>query len=268
MMYSSRLFYVVVVLVAIGVLFSALIIYIFLSSGEKSVDIATGPVLTDNFNLGQYYFNQDENPDGAYDLTLAYEYYQADIDDERTQNPLSWYQMGRIDFLRGHFFAAIHNFERQLEYFNDEVPNVYYMLGLTYGYKARQTESAEDWELAEVYFKQAVDYFPDQPWPKVDLAWIYFAQGKYEAMLPILEDGLNQHSQNAWLLNMYGLALLNTDQPAEAHEYFLAAKASAEQVTVEEWGRNYPGNNPNSWPIGLREMREAIDHNIAVSNGG
>lgn len=220
----------------------------------------------DVFARAEYYFNADDDPGGAYDLEKARYYYKQAILASSTEHALAWYQLGRIDFLEGKFDAAIYKFNKQIEYFGDHVPNVYYMLGLTYGYKASWGYgNDEDWERGEEGFLKYMEYDPRAPWPRVDLAWIYFAQGKYEEMLPVLEEGLAYEPDNAWLLNMYGLALLNTGNREKAHEYFIQAEEIASTLTTEDWGTIYPGNDPASWKAGLDSFRETIGKNIALT---
>lgn len=218
----------------------------------------------DPLTLGQFYFNHDEDPTGPYDLGEARKYYREALD-ENENIPLAWYQLGRIDFLEGSYNAALWRFEELIERFGDEIPNVYYMVGLTYGYKARETNFPEDWQRAEEGFKAAIEYFPLEPWPIVDLAWIYFAQGKYEEMHELLETSLDEHRGNAWYLNAFGLSLLHTGEREAAHEYFNSAAEEAAKLTTEDWGISYPGNDPGSWEKGLTEMRESIAHNIEIT---
>lgn len=201
----------------------------------------------------------------GYSLPCARYAYSRAISLDPKGDTLAWYQLGRIDFLEGNFGAALNKFRKQIEYFGDEIPNVYYMIGLTNGYAARESNSEQSWKAAEAGFTRFLEFFPESPWGRTDLAWIYFAQGKYEAMKPILEKGLEYEPNHAWLLNMYGLALLNTGERARAHEYFSRAYEEAAKLTPEDWGRAYPGNDPNSWPTALGEMRNAIAQNITLS---
>ena len=221
--------------------------------------------LPNDFERGQYYFNHGDHADGAYDLAKARRYYSSAIQDDPKGNPLAWYQLGRIDFIEGRFDAAIYKFNKQLQYFDDEVPNVYYMLGLTYGFRGRpEAPDSPDLAVAIENFEKFLEFFPHSPWARTDIAWLYFLQGNYEAMIPVLERGLAIEPQHAWLLNMYGLALLNTDQTARAEEVFTDAHIAAKRLTNEDWGRAYPGNDPADWPDGLASFIAAIEHNLAL----
>jgi len=233
-------------------------------SESQTAHTRNTPDTDDPFELGEYYFNQKANG-GAYDLQKARQYYTEALRADPQGNPYTWYQLGRIDFIEGSFISAIYKFEKQIEYFDDEVPNVYYMLGLTYGYLARETNDLDDWKKAEEAFIRFITYSPTSPWPRVDLAWIYFSQGNYEEMLPILEEGLIYEPEHAWLLNTYGLALLNTGDREGAHAQFKKAQEAAAKLTVEDWGDAYSGNNPQEWGDGLTEFRQSIAHNLEIS---
>lgn len=229
--------------------------------GEFSIDDQ------DPFYLGQYYFNHDDDPAGPYDLVLAREYFEKAISEDPEGHPLQWYQLARIDFIEGKFHAALYRLDKQIEYFGDSVPNVYYMVGLTNGYKARRGGDQEDWEKGAEGFEKYLEYDQGSPWARTDLSWIYFAQGKYKEMIPVLEEGLLFHPEHAWLLNMYGLALMNTNRRDEAKEQFLKARVSASKLTVTDWGKAYPGNNPEDWTQGLKEFQGAIEKNLALLVG-
>lgn len=214
------------------------------------------------FDIGQYYFNQDDDPDGPYDLVLARQYFSEVAQLDPKINEQFWYQFGRLEFIEGHLDEALAKFERQIEYFGEKQPNVLYMKGLTYGYKARQTNDPKDWKEAELAFINFLPHAPASPWTRTDLAWVYFSQGKYEEMKPILEEGLTFRPNNPWLLNMYGLALMNTDDPEGALKAFINARAAADVLTEADWGKAYPGNHPDLWGDGLSEFRSIIAKNI------
>lgn len=217
------------------------------------------------FERGQYYFNADEDPSGPYDLEKARQAYSEAIMASSTENVLAWYQLGRIDFIEGKFDSALAKFAKQQKYFGDTVPNVYYMIGLTYGFKARLTDDPEDWQKGIEAFERYITFEPVVPWPRVDLSWIYFSQGRFEEMIPILEEGLNYSPENPWLLNMYGLALLNTGKNEEALSTFRLADTYVSAVTEERWGKSYPGNNPSDWGAGLASFKDVIKKNIELA---
>jgi len=217
-----------------------------------------------SFEIGQYYFNHDGST-RVYDLAKARVYYEKSISESPVGHNMAWYQLGRINFIEGKFDAALDAFDNQIQYFEADIPQVYYMIGLTYGYRARQNNSTEDWIQAEDNFSRYITYVQLAAWPRVDLAWVYFAQGKFEEMLPVLEPILTVHASNPWVLNMYGLAVMNTaEDVSTALPYFYQAREEAQQLQIADWGAVYPGNNPAHWSLGLQEFNSLIEKNIAL----
>ncbi len=225
----------------------------------EALNMTTAPAA---FEYGDSYFGGER----GYDLTCARAGFARAVELDPRGHLLAWHQFGRTDFLLGNFNNAIFKFQKQEEYFGDALPNVHYMLGLTYGYRARETGNIEDWGKAEEEFKAYLAIDPLGPWARVDLAWVLFSQGKYQDMKPILEEGLLNHPGNAWLLNMYGLALLNTGDRFGAQKYFEAALSFARALTPEIWGISYPGNDPQSWSDGLEEMIRSIERNLEIAS--
>jgi tetratricopeptide (TPR) repeat protein len=217
------------------------------------------------FELGEYYFNQDADPAGPYNLQQAKKYYRKAVREDPDGHALAWYQLGRVYFIEGKFHSAIYNFEKQVEYFDNSVPNVHYMLGLTYGYRALETNTQTDWQQAEDSFLLFIEQAPTSPWPRVDLAWVYFSQGKYDMMVPIIEEGLEHTPNQAWLLNSYGLALLNLQDNNAARAAFTKAIASYETLTVNDWAQAYSGNDPQHWNRNFKLFGETIEYNLELT---
>lgn len=212
--------------------------------------------------LGEAFFGGDR----GYNLRCASLAYARGIQLNPRGDVRMWHQLGRIDFLNGRFGSAIYKFNKQIEYFGDDMPNVHYMMGLTYGYSARDTGKESEWQKAEESFLKFIELDPVSWAARVDLSWIFFAQGKYMEMKPHLEAVLENSHHNAWVLNMYALSLLNTGEKEESHPYFVEALEMADHMTVQEWGESYPGNDPQSWSKGLEEMRIALKKNIEISS--
>ncbi|MFT5832244.1 MAG: tetratricopeptide (TPR) repeat protein [Candidatus Paceibacteria bacterium] len=217
------------------------------------------------FEKGQYYFNHGDSADGSYDLDKAANFYLLALEADR--HPLAWYQLGRIDFLEGRNDDAIAKFRKQQELYGDLVPKTYYMLGLTYAFKALQLEDSQSWLYSEKYFIEYMRFVNYAPWPAVDLAWVYFMQSNYIAMEPLLSRALERHPDNPWVLNMYGLAMLNLEEDRGlAIPYFEHAKDQALLLTPNDWGDVYPGNDPKYWQQGRDEFIATIDKNIGIAN--
>lgn len=224
----------------------------------------------DSLALGEYYFNQPPYSDGQiYDLDKARHHYNQSIVEAIRQGDappkLAWYQLARIDFVEGKYDGSISKLNQQLLVHADALPQTYYMLGLAYGYRALETDADSDWQAAEDGFKTFMEFSPQAPWPRVDLAWIYFAQGKYESMLPILETGLEFNGEHAWLLNTYGLALLNTGDTMGARQALRQAQQSYEALSVQDWERAYSGNDPQHWNRNFELFGDTIAYNLSLA---
>lgn len=217
------------------------------------------------FWQAEYYFNSGPQADGTYDLKQANYLYRKATTDDDPVHPLAWYQLGRTYFLLGNFQQAEKSFFLHLAIYEDSFPQVHYMLGLVYGYRAKSSKDVADWSKAEYHFLQYINHRPNEPWPYVDYAWTLFAQGKYKTMREALEPIIENFSDNPWVLNMYALALLNTGDKEIAHGYFVAADSAAELLNTEDWGRTYPGNDPAIWGAGLAEFKAVIKKNIELS---
>jgi len=167
--------------------------------------------------------------------------------------------------LEAKFDAAIHNFDKQTEYFDDEVHNVYYMYALVYGFRADALSQQSDFDLAEQYFLKFLEYEPTSPWGRINLAWVYFSQRMFEDMLVALDPVYDQEQDNPWFLNMYSLALMNTGEVDEAVSKLTRAVELSAAVTPDDWSQVYPGNNPTDWQAGVVEFNEALRLNLALA---
>ena len=215
---------------------------------------------TSDFEKAEHYFSSE-----YYDLEKARHYYTASIRANPTANSLQWYQLARIDFIQGDFESALHNLDKQYEYFGEEVPNINYTYGLVYGFRADLLNREQDFRLAEKHFLKFLEYMPDSQWARVDLSLIYFSLRDFPSMIAILQPVYDEQQDNPWVLNMYGLALLNTGQTAEAVEHLTRANELVGGVTAQEWGDVYPGNSPADWEVGVAEFRSAVGLNLELA---
>jgi tetratricopeptide (TPR) repeat protein len=213
-----------------------------------------------DFEKAEHYFSSE-----YYDLEKARHYYTASIRANPTANVLQWYQLARIDFIQGDFESALHNLDKQYEYFGEQVPNINYTYGLVYGFRADLLNREQDFRLAEKHFLKFLEYMPDSQWARVDLSWVYFSLRDFPNMIAILQPVYDEQQDNPWVLNMYGLALLNTGQTAEAVEHLTRANELVGGVTAQEWGDVYPGNSPADWEVGVAEFRSAVGLNLELA---
>jgi len=200
--------------------------------------------------IGKYYFNG-----GAYDLGKAEKAFKkaAQIDPEML-GPR--FQLSRIEFIKGNFATALTLAEEELK-IHPEFDRVYYLRGLINGYAGNLPEAAADFQ----EFLKA----HEKSWAaNNDLAWIYFRQGEFEQAAEAAERGLKWNPGNTWLLATYGTALLNLGDKNKAKQALTQALAVAEKLTLEEWGKAYPGNNPEVYEVGLETMLTTIRANLEL----
>jgi len=202
--------------------------------------------------IGKYYFN-----DGAYDLSRAKKAFEkAKQLDPSLLGPR--FQLSRIDFIQSRFNSALALVNAELE-LHPEFDRSYYLRGLIYGYSGKLSLAADDFQkFLETHEKS---------WAAAnDLAWIYFRQGDFEKVALTAKRGLEWNPGNVWLLTTYGTALLNLNKKSEAKDILTQALAKAEKLTLEEWGRAYPGNNPEEYERGLETMRATVRANLELVN--
>src|SRR3989344_2262099 len=165
-------------------------------------------------DIGNYYFNV--GGEGVYDLERAQFYFQKAL----AADPLvpdAWHQLARIDFLNGDYPAARSKINTQIELHSDTLTSSYYIRGLIAGFQ-------KDYEQAEKDFRRFLEWDPKNWAAHNDLAWIYFAQGKFSEAADIAHDGLRFDTRNPWLLTARGVALLNLGNTKEALALIANAK--------------------------------------------
>ena|SRR3989344_342674 len=200
------------------------------------------------FEIGNYYFGG-----GAYDVDRAQGYFEKAlaIDPEIAG---AHYQIARIHFIRGDFYTAVDEINKEIKLYPD-FKRSYYVRGLIYGYAKEPDKAIAD-------FKTFLEWKPESWAGHNDLAWVYFMEGDYKNSADTAREGLVYSPNNVWLLNSLGVALLNEGKLAEAKEALTKAQAVAEAMTPADWGRSYPGNNPSVYGDGLDAMRASIKRNL------
>jgi tetratricopeptide (TPR) repeat protein len=203
------------------------------------------------FTIGNSYFGEGR----TYDVERAKVFFlRAQKLDDRY--PSVHYQLARVYFIEGSFSPALREINRELELYPD-FKRSYYVRALIYGYMRL-------FELAAADFQEFLLFKPESWAAHNDLAWIYFQMGAYDKALTTVEEGLVDSPQNMWLLNSRGVALLNLGRKEEARKSLRLALAIVNITTPEQWGRSYPGNNPNIYGQGLGAMRTSIEKNLAL----
>ena len=202
---------------------------------------------------GNYYFNG-----GAYDLKKAARYYRAAAFFD-TEETFARYQLSRIYFVNGKLQDALREADAAVALAPD-FGRAYYMRGLINGFSNKLDEAEADFkkilELGEL--EQGV-------WAVYnDLSWIQFQKGNYANVEETARQGLELYPQNPWLLNSLGLALFNMDKKKEAKAIFKEAFQKAQELTVEDVRRAYPGNNPSETEKKRQAIIDQIRFNLTL----
>lgn len=201
--------------------------------------------------IGNFYFGGRE-----YDLSLAERAYRKAA---RTDPKILWghYQLARIHFLKGGFDKALEEINKELAA-NPENLRSLYVRGLIYGFSGKLTEAEND-------FRRFIEWATKEWAGYNDLGWILSKQGKHQEALAVIEGAFREIAdaeENPWLWNSRGVMELNLGMHVRASVSFEHARELAEGLTIADWMRSYPGNNPLQAEDGLQKFRNAIKENI------
>lgn len=203
------------------------------------------------FDIGNYYFGN-----GDYDLKRAESYYKSALLLDPSLEGLH-YQMARVYFIKNELSLARKEINKELE-LHPDLKRSYYVRGLINGYDNNLDGAIED-------FIEFLKWRPESWAGHNDLAWIYFKKGDYEKALATSEGGLKYYASSVWLLNSKGVALLNLGRKEEAKTVLSQALLIAEGMSAEDWGKSYPGNNPDVYTNGLEAMKISIKRNLVIA---
>jgi len=225
------------------------------STHTPSLSLFIAPSAALASEIANYYFNVEES--GVYDLVKARKYFEKSLE-LNPEEPLAWYQLARIDFLEGKSGEALQKANKQILLHGDTPQSVYYLRALIYGYDKQFRE-------AELNFLLFLKWKPESWAAHNDLAWIYFQEGDFNSAERVAKEGLESNPQNAWLLNILGVSLLNEKRSSEAHDILVSAAAAAGKLSPLDWQRAYPGNDPAAAAKALQEMQNTIAENLALT---
>ena len=204
---------------------------------------------------GNFYFNG-----GAYDLEKAERAFQRAVGIEPG---ILWghYQLARIYFVKEDSAKALGEINKELEA-NPENLRSLYVRGLIYGFGKNFTEAEEDfWRFTLWAPKEWAGYN--------DLAWILAKDWKYAEAESVIKKAFREISggdKNPWLWNSLGVAELNLQEFKNAEKSFTKAGIFAEKLTLGDWRKAYPGNNPIEAERGLSAFKKAIEDNLSRSS--
>lgn len=218
----------------------------------ERITYAADPSAERAYEYGSRHFNSVDR--AAYNIDYAEYFYREAIAQDDTY-PLAHHQLARINFLRGNFFSALEEINREIQIAGDRNPHAYYVRGLIRGYAGDYRSAADD-------FARFLSLVPTSWAATNDLAWVLMRSDRYEEAVRILEPGVARFPENAWLLNSYAIALYEEEQYEEAKEIAQRAQAAVEQLTPEDWSAANPGNDPRIAAEGLETFRITAIRNL------
>ena len=93
-------------------LFAAFVIYLKHPAAPEQYPIPEPLQAKVYYEVGQYYFNHDEDPALPYDRELARKYFLKAAELDPKADPALWYQLGRLSFLDGNLLEALQLFDK------------------------------------------------------------------------------------------------------------------------------------------------------------
>lgn len=211
----------------------------------------------DAFICGNHYFGV-YGPDG-YSVEKAEQYFGKAVEIDPT-TPDVWHQYARTAFLHGNYKQALFRINKQFEMRGDELIASYYIRGLIYGYAKQYDKAAAD-------FLRFLEWSPTNWAARNDLAWVYFADGKFKEAEEQTALGLINNPENPWLLVSHAMSAYNLGDKKTAEADLIKAQIMAERLTEANWSRAYPGNDPRIAGEGLASFKKAIETNLALVRG-
>ncbi len=167
----------------------------------------------------------------------------------------SHHQLARIAFLRGDFASARGEIDKEIALYGDSNPSALYVRGLIQGYQGAYSGAEKD-------FARFIGLSPEGWAAYNDYAWVTMKQKKYQLAINALQQGIEKHPGNPWLLNSYAVALHEAGLTPLAAKIAELAKAQVMRLTPEEWAAANPGNDPRIAGQGLKTFQDATIANL------
>ena len=252
-----HVFISILAVLVFGFLFSQDAMALYLWQKYQNADYAL--ILVSNnadlaMNLGWHFFNG-----GAYDLPRAKKAYLKALK-AKPDIVLAHYQLARIYFVEGQFDEAFSEINREIDG-NSSNLRALYVRGLIYAYQ-------DDFLRAEDDFNRFIVWAPAEWAGYNDLSWVLLEQEKYAQSREIIKRALimaPEADNNPWLLNALGVSELNLGSHKDAANAFRRARNLVESLTIADWKKSYPGNDPAAAIGGLSSFKEAISENLRSS---
>ncbi|MDO5437395.1 MAG: tetratricopeptide repeat protein, partial [bacterium] len=136
----------------------------------------------------------------------------------------------------GQFYSKRKDYKKAIEYFkkavstNVNAKHIYLNIAANY-------EFAEDFENALEAWKKAVEYNPDNIDAKISLANAFVKTGDIQSAIRKIRGIYKDNKENKKVLLMYGVLLLDNDEPFEALEKFNKALEIEKDYEVAKFAK-------------------------------
>lgn len=205
----------------------------------------------------------DATHPSRYDIKRA-EFYLLKAFEFDSQYPNVQHQLARIAFLKGEFSRALARVNLEIEQNPNHTPSAYYLRGLIYGYMGNYDAAISDYK----------NYLESDPtnWAALnDYAWVLLKEGRFVDASNTTAGALSLWPENPWLLNTHAISLYELGSFDAALVHSEAAARFVKMVSIQDWLRAYPGNDPKSAESGIHTLQESIMNNmhmiqVAVQN--
>jgi tetratricopeptide (TPR) repeat protein len=214
--------------------------------------------------IGNFYYGgsmtlQPQGEGIVYDVDRAAAAYRKALSID-TEVAWGHFQLARTYFSQGQLDAALIEINRELAVRPANL-RALYVRGLIYGYQGSFALAADD-------FFRFTQWAPTEWAGYNDLSWVLLAEGRYDEAQEALiraRENVPGAAENPWLLNSAGIVALNSGRNQEAGETFTEALRLAKQLTVDDWRKAYPGDDPVHDAQALSAFRETISENLALA---
>lgn len=208
-----------------------------------------------SFKLGNFFFGDAPQ---LYNIRIAHFLFERAAYPTFSKNPAPYahYQLSRVNFIQGELYPALDEARAELEQYPEHV-GTYYILGLTLGYLNRNHEAID-------IFSKYIETHPGTWAGRNDKAWLQFRIGDIAGAIETIEPIAGNFPRTPWIQNTYCALLINQNRLAEAEIACDNAREVAAHMDGADWGRAYPGNDPDIYGTGLEMLRQSINKNLQL----
>lgn len=205
--------------------------------------------------LGKAFFG---GSDVLYNIKIAHFFYNQSLVWDKKDGlppPYVHHQLSRLAFIEGDLVVAMEEIYKELDAYPEHT-HTYYIMGLTLGYMNREREAIES-------FSKFIAYKPESWAARNDKSWLQFRVGDIDGAMVTILPAAQNNPDNPWVLNTFGVLLMNQGHLPEAKKAFTRALEVSYFMNEKNWGVAYPGNSPEIYGMGLNAMRISISENLS-----